>query len=481
MPRTIAVIGGGVAGLSVSYEILELAKGRAEPPEVVCLEAEEAPGGNVRTDLAQGFLLEWGPNGFLDNVPATLELVRRLGLSERLLPASPAAEARFIFRGGRLRKLPAGPASFLASDVLSLRGRLRVLCEPFGPGPPRDPAGGEVDESVLDFATRRIGGEAARVLVAAMVTGVYAGDAARLSLRAAFPKMWRMEREFGTLTRALFAKRRAARREGRKAGGPAGPGGRLTSFAGGFEELVRALAAAVGPRLRLGSEATAVSRAPGGRYRIGVARGGRPEAEAAEAIEADAVVLACPSWAAAEIARPLDAELARLLGEIPSSPLAVVHLGFGASEIGGEPRGFGFLVPPGETLRILGTIWASSIFPGRAPAGRVLLTTMVGGARDPEGAQLDEAALVEIVRRDLRAAMGIDAPPRFARIYRHPRGIPQYEIGHPARLEAIERRLAELPGVFVAGNAYRGISVNSCVDEAPRIAREALAALEARR
>ncbi|MGQ9588770.1 MAG: protoporphyrinogen oxidase [Planctomycetota bacterium] len=481
MPKRIAVVGGGVAGLATAYEILELARARDEPPEVVCLEAEAAPGGNVRTDLAEGFLLEWGPNGFLDNVPATLELVRRLGISERLLPASPAAEARFIFRGGRLRKLPAGPASFLASDVLSLKGRLRVLCEPFGPGPPRDAAGGEADESVLDFATRRIGREAARVLVAAMVTGVYAGDASRLSLRAAFPKMARMEREFGTLTRALFAKRRAARREGRKAGGPAGPGGRLTSFAAGFEELVRALAAEIGPCLRLRSKATAISRTPGGCYRIEFSISDRSEGPPAEEIEADAVVLACPSWAAAEIARPLDAELGRLLEEIPSAPLAVVHLGFEASEIGGEPRGFGFLVPPGEALRILGTIWASSIFPGRAPPGRVLLTTMVGGARDPKAAGLEDAALLEIVRRDLRAAMGIGAPPRFARIYRHPRGIPQYEIGHPARLEAIERRLAELPGIFVAGNSYRGISVNSCVEEAPRIAREALAALEASR
>jgi len=191
-------------------------------------------------------------------------------------------------------------------------------------------------------------------------------------------------------------------------------------------------------------------------------------------IEGDAVVLAFPSWSAAEVVDPLDPELGGLLAGIPSASLAVVHLGFDVERIGGAPRGFGFLVPRGEGPRILGTIWASSVFPGRAPSGKVLLTTMVGGARDPEAVDLEERELLGIVRGDLRRIMGIEAEPEFVRIFRHPRGIPQYPVGHPGRLEAIEGRLAGHPGLFVSGNSYRGISVNLCVDEAPRVAEAVL-------
>jgi oxygen-dependent protoporphyrinogen oxidase len=468
--RRAIVIGGGVAGLAAAHEILGRSARVVGGLEVVCLEAADRPGGNIRTERAGGYTLEWGPNGFLDNVPATLDLARRLGLSDRLLPADAASERRFLYRAGRLRLLPGGPLSFLFSDVLTWPGKLRVLGEPFGPRPPA-----EGDESVFDFAARRIGREAARVLVDAMVTGVYAGDSTRLSLKATFPKMWRMEREHGSLTRAMLAKRKAARAAGKvtggggaagaKAGGPAGPGGHLTSFRDGLDEIIGALARALGPSLRLGSPAAGI-RKDGAGYRVEVRGSGE--------IEGDAVVLAFPSWSAAEVVAPLDPELSGHLAGIPSASLAVVHLGFDAGRIGGAPRGFGFLVPRGEGPRILGTIWASSVFPGRAPAGKVLLTTMVGGARDPEAVGLDEAALLEIVRGDLRRTMGIEAEPEFARIFRHPRGIPQYPVGHPQRLEAIEGRLAGHPGLFVSGNSYRGISVNLCVDEALRVAEAVL-------
>jgi oxygen-dependent protoporphyrinogen oxidase len=453
-------VGGGVAGLSVAFEILDRARGRADAPEIVCLEAETRPGGNIHSDESEGYLTEWGPNGFLDNVPATLDLARRLGISDRLLPADPSSHDRFLFRRGRLRKLPTGPLSFLASGVLSLWGRLRVLGEPFGPGPK-----GDGDESVHDFAARRIGPEAARALVGAMVTGIYAGDARQLSLRSTFPKMWHMEREYGTLLRALWHKRRQARAQGTTSGGPAGPGGRLTSFEGGLETLIQGLARAVGPALRTGTKVEGLETSPEG-FRVRVMSG--------EPFDASAVVLACPAWHAAEATGSLDAKLSSVLTEIPSASLAVVHLGFEDARLPRKPTGFGFLVPRGEGPRILGTIWASSIFPGRAPPGRSLLTTMVGGAQDPDAAGLPEDELVRIVREDLRRCMEIEAAPCFVRIYRHPRGIPQYTIGHGKRLEAVGKRLEAHPGLFVAGNSYRGISVNNCADEAPRIAEEVL-------
>ena len=189
-----------------------------------------------------------------------------------------------------------------------------------------------------------------------------------------------------------------------------------------------------------------------------------------EPFDAAAVVLACPAWFAAEIASGLDAELAEALAGIPSASVAVAHFGFDDKDLARRPHGFGFLAPRGEGPRILGTLWSSSIFPGRAPAGKVLLTSMVGGAHDPEAVTLPDGRLIEIVRRDLARAMGIDAAPRFVRILRQPRGIPQYVLGHMARLKTVERRLAGHPGLFACGNSYRGISVNACVDEAPRVA-----------
>ncbi len=456
MPRRVVVIGGGIAGLSISYELLER-RGRVPGGlDLLCLEASPRPGGNIRTERAEGFTAEWGPNGFLDNIPATLDLVRRLGLEGRLLPADLSSSRRFIYRSGKLRELPRGPLSFLFGDVLPLRGRLRVLAEAFGRPPP---AG---DESVFDFAARRIGREAARVLVGAMVTGIYAGDSRKLSLEATFPKMWSMERQHGSLTRAMLRRRGEARAAGRSSGGPAGPGGRLTSFRDGLEELTGGLARALGPALRLEARAESLSRPAPGSYRVHLAGG--------ESFPAEAVVLAFPSRSASGVIAALDPQAARELAGIPSAPVMVVHLGFDEGAMGGPPGGFGFLVPRDEGIRILGTIWTSSVFPGRAPPGKVLLTTMVGGAHDPEALGLSDAEVLGAVRGDLGRTMGLSAEPVFQRIFRHEWGIPQYTLGHPARLAAIEERLKAHPGLWVAGNSYRGISVNRCVELAPCIA-----------
>ena len=459
MSRTVAVIGGGIAGLSVAYELRERAGRVAGGLEVICLEPTGRPGGNIQTDNVDGFTCEWGPNGFLDNSPPTLELVRRVGFEDRILVSNQASATRFIFREGKLRKLPMGFLSFVTSDVLTWPGKLSVFGEPF-----RRAKRDDEDESVFSFASRRIGKEAARVLVDAMVTGIYAGDSSTLSLEATFPKMWRMERDHGGLVKAMFAKKPGTKGSG---GGPAGPGGRLTSFRDGLEELPATMAKAIGNSFRPGIGARAVAD-------MGV-RGFRVQASEGAPVDADAVVLACPSWHAAEMTRETDDALAAALSEIPSASLAVVHLGYAMEDLPAPPDGFGFLIPRGEGIRTLGTLWSSCIFDGRAPAGHVLLTSMIGGARDPEAVGLSDAVLLSAVRGDLQATMGIDKQPRFVRIFRHPRGIPQYTIGHPKRMATIDSRLAGHPGLFLCGNSYRGISVNACVAEAPQIAESVLA------
>jgi oxygen-dependent protoporphyrinogen oxidase len=465
-PR-VAVVGAGVSGLTVAFELLDRAERRPGGIEVLCLESGDRPGGNIRTFSRDGFTCEWGPNGFLDNSPPTLTLVRRLGLGQRMTRASDTSGRRFIFRDGKLRLVPTDPPSFLRSDILPLGGRLRVLTEPLRRGK-RD----DGDESVFEFASRRIGRRAATILVDAMVTGIYAGDVRKLSLPATFPIMREMEAKHGTLFRAMLARRKAAKERGETSGGPAGPGGALTSFRGGMQELIDGLAARVEKSLRFNERIAAVTDM--GR------RGFRILRDVGAPLDVDAVVLACPAWRAAGLVRDADPAMAAAMDGIGSAPLAVVHFGYRAGAFGEDPVGFGFLVPRSEGVRTLGTIWSSNVFEGRAPEGSMLMTSMVGGALDHEAHELDEKELVDIVKQDLNRIMDIVAAPYFVEVYRHPRGIPQYELGHLDRVAAIEARAAEHPGLFVCGNSYRGISVNKCVEEAPEIAESVLTHLNSR-
>ncbi|MDO8837106.1 MAG: protoporphyrinogen oxidase [Vicinamibacterales bacterium] len=443
----IAVVGAGIAGLSVAHALLRQGA-RERGVDVVVLERTSRPGGNIRTDLFDGYLCEWGPNGFLDNAPATLELVDQLGLGDRLHPSDDAARRRFLYRRGRMHELPGTPGGFIRTGVLSAAGKLRVAMEPFAR---RRPDG---DETIHAFAARRIGYEAADVLIDAMVSGVFGGNARTLSLRACFPKMWQMETDHGGLVRAFIARRRAGRI--RKADGMGSPLGRLTSFLGGTEELVLALAASLGPALRLSTSVEAISRA--GRYRL--ALGGQ------DSIDADAVVLAGGSGATADQVASLDAPLAADLRAIPCAPMVVVCLGYREAELSASLDGFGFLVPRGEGPRLLGALWDSSVYPGRAPAGHALVRVMLGGAHDPSAIGLDDDAAVAVACEGLATVMGERATPCFTKVFRHPLGIPQYTAGHLDRLARIDDRLARHPGLVVAGNAYRGVAINNCVAEA---------------
>lgn len=450
--RRVAIVGGGIAGLSVAHGLLE--RGAQElGVEVVVLERGARPGGNIRTDLIDGYLCEWGPNGFLDNAPETLALVDRLSLRDRLHVSDDAARRRFLFRRGRLHELPGTPGGFLQTGVLSTAGKLRVAMEPFAR---RRPAG---DETIHAFAARRIGREAADVLIDAMVSGVFGGNARDLSLRACFPKMWQMESDHGGLVRAFIARRRAGRI--RRADGMGTPLGRLTSFRGGTEVLVQSLAARLGPALRLSCGVRDVVH--DGRFRLALDTG--------KALDADAVVLTGGASATADHVGRLDGVLAAALRRIPSAPMVVVCLGYRVADMTASVDGFGFLVPRGEGPRLLGALWDSSVYPGRAPEGHALIRVMLGGAHDPDVVHLDDAAVLAVARDGLATVMGEEGAPSFSRVFRHPVGIPQYTVGHLERLDRIDARLAVWPGPAVlAGNAYRGVSINNCIAEAGPIA-----------
>ena len=462
--KRILIAGGGIAGLSIAYEIRK----RRPAAEVVILEKSDRPGGNIRTEVVDGYTCEWGPDGFLDNAPRTLALVSDLGLGPRLLPSADAARRRFIYRAGRLHEVPTSPGAFLRSELLSFRGKARIAWEPFARRRP------ETDETIFEFAARRIGAEAASTLIDPMVSGIFAGDARALSLRACFPKMWQMESDHGGLFRALFAMRRSRRKDD-ALGAPAG---RLTSFHGGMEDLVRALAATLHDALRTASPVLELRTSgqafpPRSRAFSACTRDGQ--------FDADAVVLAGPAADASALVYPFDSTLGGLLARIETAPLAVVCLGYDAAEVTadrGPLNGFGFLVPRSEDIRTLGALWETSIYPHRAPDGKALIRVMIGGARDPRAVDLNDAAMLQIVRADLQRTMGLKVAPEFLRIIRHRRGIPQYNREHLARLQRIDTLLQAHPGLFLAGNSYRGVAMNACIADAQPIADRVLEFLQ---
>jgi oxygen-dependent protoporphyrinogen oxidase len=455
--KRVVIVGAGIAGLSIAWA---LRRNNSEI-EVIVLERGSRTGGNIRSEHIDGYTCEAGPDGFLDNAPATLKLVREIGLSSRLLPSNDAARRRYIVRHGRLHEVPTSVGAFLKTPLLSPAGKLRIALEPFAKRRP------DTEESIHEFARRRIGPEAASVLVDPMVSGVFAGDAHALSLHACFPRMWQLEEDHGGLFRALLATRRTRQRDA-AVGAPAG---RLTSFEGGMSDLTDALTRALGPAVRTSTPVVGLYRhhpiaigpaAPSGpRYAVVTPAGN---------IDADAVVLSGPAAESGTILHGLDPVLAASLQDVQTAPLAVVCLGYDASAIASQCNldGFGFLVPRSEGFRILGALWETSIYRHRAPAGKALLRVMIGGSTDRDAPRLPDGELLSIVRGDLARIMGLRAAPEFVHVVRHPRGIPQYLKGHLARMHQMETLLRAHPGLSLAGNSYRGVSINSCIADADR-------------
>lgn len=450
------IAGAGISGLAVAHALLEKDPGG----EVLVLESSDRAGGKVWTDKTQeGFLCERGVPGFLDNKPRTLDVASSLELE--LVRSFDASRKRFIFSEGKLHQLPETPPAFFKSNLLSLPGRLRIVLESV------IPRGSADDESLAEFATRRLGREAFEKLIDPMATGIYAGDATKLSLKSCFPRIHEIETQHGSLIRGLLKLQARARRERKKDTPTAAPGGKLTSFPLGMETLPAAIAERLGARLRTSCPVTSVT-ANSGRFQVHPASG--------SVEEADRVILAAPAYAQAEILKEMLPEVSKLLGQIYYPPVAVCCFGYRKDAVPHDLDGFGFLVPSGEKRKMLGNLWETSIFPGRAPDGRVLLRSIVGGARSEEVALLPDDKLMDIVMAELSSIMGIKSDPDFVRIYRWEKAIPQYQVGHAARLELIRKELAAHPGLVLGGNAYRGVSLNDCIENGYRIADELLQA-----
>ena len=432
----VVIIGGGLAGLSTAFFLQQV---RPEL-EVTILEKEPHAGGKVRSSHRAGYTVDWAANGFLPSVPDTLELAKELGLE--LQEAAEVAKNRLLYKDGALRKLPGSPPAFLTSDLLLPSEKLRAAAEPLLG------RAYEGEESVYDFVARHFGRGVADVFAGPFVLGITGGDAKRLSLDALFPRFRVLEHTHGSLVRALIRQQRAAK----KNPDPDRPK-RLTSFRGGSGQLVAALEEKFVGKLERGVGVEAIQPSERGFSVIKVGE---------RRLEADAVVLATPSFVSAQLVKPFSPTAAEALADIRYADVQVFGLGYHRVDVPDPLDGFGFLVPRGEGVRVLGVLYSSSIFPDQAPDGRVLLRVIAGGSVDPEFAAMTPDEALAAVRRDLRVTMGIVAEPEFAEHIPWPRGIPQYELGHVSRVERAENALADYP-VFLTGNAYRGVGVNDTV------------------
>ncbi len=454
MSVKVAIVGGGISGLSLAWFLMSGSRpgGHVEP---VVIEAEDRPGGKIRTEKAEGYLPEWGANGFLDNRPRTIQFAEGLGLTP--LRSSDASRKRFIYIKGGLKLLPESPKAFLASNVLSPLGKLRIALEPFISAKMED-------ETLADFATRRLGREAFENLIDPMASGVFAGDPANMSVESCFPKIKKIERDYGGLIKGMIRLGREAKKAGKGPVG-AGPGGTLSSFPGGLEQLITAARTALGEeRIKLGCRVTGIEKLQTG-YRVHIA--GKQKSS----LEADFVALACPAYEASTVLKDFDPGLSKLIGEIRYPAVSVISLGFKKEKVFFDACAFGFLVPFKEGRRILGTLYDSSIFPERAPEGHVLLRVMAGGARASELAMLPDEKLLSVVMEELGGMLGLKADPDFVRIFRHEKAIPQYLMGHAERLEKMDKMVAAHPGLFITGNAFRGISMNDCIDNSFKLSQ----------
>ncbi len=449
----LVVVGGGIAGLSAAHRAVELARERGMALDLTLIEARERLGGTIASERADGFLVEAGPDSFLSEKPWALALCRRLGIEDRLVRTDDRFRKVFVWHRGRLHPLPDGfqllaPTAmrpFATSSLFSLSGKLRMALDLVLP------RGGGDDESLGAFVRRRLGAEALERVAQPLVAGIYTADPDDLSLMATMPRFLELERKERSIILGL-------RRSLRRAPLPGTSGARWSLFvtlADGMEELVTALAARLpAGAVVLKQRVSALARV-GERWRVATAEGG--------GFEADRVIVATEAHASARLTRYLDPALATLLEEIPYASAATVSLGYRRADVPHALDGFGFVVPRTEGRALLAGTFSSVKYPGRAAEGHVLIRGFLGGVLN--AAMLAEAddVLVGRARDELRVALGITAVPMLTRLHRWPASMPQYRVGHLARVETIGRLAGGVPGLALAGSAYGGVGIADCV------------------
>ena len=469
MSDHVVIIGGGISGLAAAEHL-----SRQEPQlRLTLLEASPRLGGHVRTEQRDGFVIDVGPDVLLAAKPAAIDLAKRVGLGSRLVGTSPSARGSYVWSRRGLVRMPEGMTGlvpsrarpFVTTSLLSPLDKLRVGIEYLIP-PRRDDA----DESVESFVVRRLGRGMYEKLAEPLLSGISAGDGARLSMATMFPQLRSLEREYGGLVRGMLASRR------KLAGQPpsAATASPFVSFQGGLRELVDAIVRAIAERDPTGERVRMRTRSPVQAIRrTGDDEGFAIELGTGAMIFADAVIVAAPAYVASGILRPLDDQLAGRLGAIQYESTATVSLAFGHAAVPRPLDATGYVVPRKLGRAVLACTWVSAKFAGRAPQGYALFRVFLGGAKRPLAPDASDDDLRNLALRELRDVMGITAPPVLCRVDRFDRAMPQYHVGHLDRVAAIESLAARIPGLYLAGAAYGGVGIPDCVGSGERAAAAA--------
>ena len=439
------VIGGGISGLVCAYALQKTGV------EVLLVEASARPGGVIRSVARDGHLLELGPQSF-SGTSQLQSLCAELGIADQLLEA-PARAPRYVLVNRTLQAVPMSPPAFFTSSLINGSTKWALVRDILGKSTPPEP-----DESVAAFVRRKLSDQLLERLVGPFVSGVYAGDPEKLSVSSAFPQLYEAERVAGSIVRGMMKLGKSKKRPRERA--------TLNTFRKGNETLVRTLANKLGAALLTKSAAANIYQQDDGSFRISL------EGGSDDSVSAKNVVVATPTDVTGKLLAQLDASFATLLPPIEYAAVAVLSLGYATKDVGHPLDGFGFLVPRSAGLRILGTVWNSSLFPGRAPEGHALLTTFVGGAMDPRAAKLSFEELSGLVHREIAPLLVIKGSPTFCNVTIWPRALPQYNLGHADRLASIHKSLTRLPGLFLIGNYLRGPAIGACVEQALAVAEE---------
>jgi protoporphyrinogen/coproporphyrinogen III oxidase len=474
--RRVAVVGGGIAGLATAFRVQQAARGNRPPVHVTLFESSTSLGGKIVTEAADGFIIEGGPDSFLQQKPQALQLARELGLEPELIGANTGQKKLYSVRRGRLISMPAGMnfiiptrwAQFLASPLLTWPGKLLLGLDLVLPA--RKDAG---DESVADFIRRRMGQEALEVIAEPLMAGIHVADPERQSLLATFPRYRLLEQQYGSLIRGTRARMRAAQQSGKISPGNDEPwrNSTILTFRAGMGTLVDALAKVLhGAQILTGCEVTQV--------RPQAAVGCLVTTRDGESRAFDAVVLATPAGISAGLLAPFTPGLAQALSAIRYVSTATVTLAYRQADLDRVLDGVGFIIPRIEGRKISACTLSSAKFIGRTPAGQALLRCFLGGPGREELVSARDEELVGIAREELTALAGLRAEPVFSRVYRWEKGNPQYDVGHLERVSEIQKTCAQIPGLFLTGSGYAGVGIPDCIRQAGEAAEGVMRYLE---
>ncbi len=471
--RHILIVGGGIGGLSLAYALLQQGQQARRPLRVSVLETRRQWGGVIRTVREHGFVVEGGPDSVLAFKPAAVRLWQQLGLEEAILGTDPGHKGAFVYARGELHPLPEGLTLMIPgrlgplfrTRLLSWRGKLRAVYDLW----PRRLAPPDGDISVADFIAGHLGHEVLAYIVEPLFAGIYAGDARRLSIGATYPQLLDLERRYGSLLWGMLALRRQRKRQVRPTStGRPGPRSAFVTLRQGLAQGVDALVArlsALGARLHSGVTVQKLQPTAQG-WQIHTDQG---------TLTADQVVLAMPAWQAAGLLQHLDASLGDALRAVPYASTVTVSLAYRADQVQHPMPGYGFVVPRVEGLSLLAGTWTTRKFPHRSPQGFVLLRLFFGRAGDDAIARADEATVLAEARRHLATIMDLRAEPVRAWVFRWRQVLPQYEVGHARRVEAIHQALRAYPGLHLLSNAWEGVGIPDRIAAAERLARRIMA------